>query len=131
MSQPTTVPSYQSSPSAIPSDVMAALRRRYRLTMARTIDVLRGHAGQLAVAPTAPEVLDALRREAHRIHGTAGSYGHENASDLAAAIEDRLVQWLADPAFEREIRGAVIDRFIVELSASITHNGPADLPPAR
>jgi chemotaxis protein histidine kinase CheA len=99
--------------------------------MARTLDVLRGQAAQLSVSPTAPELLDALRREAHRIHGTAGSYGHETASGLAAGIEERIVQWLADPALEREIRSAVIDRFIVELAAAITHNGPADMPPAR
>jgi HPt (histidine-containing phosphotransfer) domain-containing protein len=110
---------------------MAALRRRYRVTMERTLDVLRGYAAQLSIAPTSPDLLDALRREVHRIHGTAGSYGHENASGLAAAVEDRLIQWLADPAFEREIRGTTIDRFILELSAAITHNGPADMPPAR
>jgi len=120
-----------SQPGTIPPDVLQALQDRYRVTMATTIEVLRGYAAQLAVTPTAPATLDALRRETHRIHGTAGSYGHETASRLAAAAEVRAVQWAADPTLDRAERAGIVSRFVADLSAAVTHNGPADMPPTR
>ena len=54
------------------SDALRTLRERFRETSAGTIALLEDLARQLAADPSAPETVSALRRELHRVHGTAG-----------------------------------------------------------
>lgn len=67
--------------------VLAKLRERFAATAGNTLKAFEVLADQLQRTPTAPEVVDALRRELHRVHGTAGSYGFLEASRLSAALE--------------------------------------------
>ena len=67
----------------IPPEMMRALRERFRASTLRTCAAFRTLGMQLAATPDAPEVVDAVRRELHRVHGTAGSYGFREASKLA------------------------------------------------
>ncbi|GAC1516088.1 MAG: hypothetical protein NVS1B4_09330 [Gemmatimonadaceae bacterium] len=71
---------------------------------------------QLSEAPTSSELLDALRRELHRVRGTAGTFGFPEASRLAGVLEDRTIEWSTDPALDVERRAAVIDHFATALS---------------
>jgi chemotaxis protein histidine kinase CheA len=116
---------------ALPPDVLRALQERYRGTLTNTLELLRGMARELNAAATAPETLDALRRELHRVHGTAGSYGYDLASRVAGTLEACVIRWSADPLLDRDERGAVVDRFVAELEAAFKRNEPADSPPAR
>ncbi len=115
----------------LPPDVLRALQDRYRGTVASTLDLLRGMARVLSATPTAPETLDALRRELHRVHGTAGSYGYDLASRVAATLEACVIRWSVDPLLDRDERAAVVDRFVAELEAAFKHDEPAEHPPAR
>ena len=91
---------------------LATLRDRFRVSNVKTLDAFRALALQLSAAPTASEVLDALRGELHRVRGTAGSYGYEDASHLAGKLEERVVGWAADPALDTETRATMIAHFV-------------------
>jgi len=84
------------SPSLPPSAALAAMRQRYLTTsVPRTLEQLREIAALLAERPDAPPVLTLLRRELHRVRGTAGTYGFAAAAALCAAMEERAVTWSA------------------------------------
>jgi CheY-like chemotaxis protein/HPt (histidine-containing phosphotransfer) domain-containing protein len=109
------------------------LRERYRATIANTVAALRQIAEQLAAAPTAPEVVDALRRELHRIHGTAGSYGFADASRLAAELEQAAVRWAIDANMDVDRRGTMTADFADALELCVegtkgTHPAPPPRP---
>jgi DNA-binding response OmpR family regulator len=112
-------------PSADLTDVLAKLRERYAASAANTVSAFTQLAEQLQRNPVAPEVVDALRRELHRVHGTAGSYGFHDASRLAAALELVALRWEADPALDRSRRGAIVRQFSVALSAALDEHHPA------
>ena len=104
-------------------EALAALRERYRATSATSVAALRRLAAQLVLSPDASEVVEALRRELHRVHGTAGTYGFPEASRLAAQLEERAIQWAGNPALDRGRRGAMTAHFAEALEARLC--GPA------
>ena len=104
------------TPQTQQADALRALRARFRATSSNTIDAFRRLARHLTAAPDAPEVIEALRRELHRVHGTAGSYGFMEASRLAAKIEERVLGWAAAPARERDQRATIIEHFASALA---------------
>ncbi len=93
-------------------------------------EYLRGARDQLgAIAELAERLiasgddtaaLEALRRDAHRLRGSAGSFGFHQASVVAAELEDAAKQWLDHPA-----NGGVGDRgqearaFVRRLAAAL------------
>jgi hypothetical protein len=101
------------------TEALRVLRERYRASVANTVAGFRYLAAQLTVAPEKPEVLQAVRRELHRVHGTAGSFGFPDASRLAGVLEARAVRWAADPAFDRGTRGAIIAHFASAVEAHV------------
>jgi DNA-binding response OmpR family regulator len=113
-------------PSADLTDVLAKLRERYAASAANTVSAFTQLAEQLQRNPVAPEVVDALRRELHRVHGTAGSYGFHDASRLAAALELVALRWEADPALDRSRRGAIVRQFSVALAAAFDGTSASD-----
>ena len=68
-----------------------------------------------------------MRRELHRISGTAGSFGFTEASILAGAFEERAVRWSGDPTFEREQRETNLRRFIAALDALLSETPAEDV----
>jgi CheY-like chemotaxis protein/HPt (histidine-containing phosphotransfer) domain-containing protein len=114
------------SPSnAQTNEALRVLRERYRVTIANTVAAFRRLSAQLAVIASAPEVVEALRRELHRVHGAAGSFGFPEASRLAAQLEDAAVRWMADPALDVDRRAAMIAEFANELEACVLGAGGA------
>ncbi len=103
----------------IPPEVMRALRERFQASTLRTCAAFRTLGIQLAATPDAPEVVDAVRRELHRVHGTAGSYGYREASNLAAKLEERAIRWATDAELDRDVRGAMIIEFAEVLSLAV------------
>ncbi|HUF28299.1 MAG TPA: response regulator [Gemmatimonadaceae bacterium] len=106
-------------PNGQVTEALRVLRERYRETSANTVAAFRRLAAQLAASPDAPEVIEVLRRELHRVHGSAGSYGFPEASRLAGMFEERAIQWAADPALERERRAAMTEHFAGALEARL------------
>jgi DNA-binding response OmpR family regulator/HPt (histidine-containing phosphotransfer) domain-containing protein len=107
---------------------LAAMRERYAAAAANTVAAFERLAEQLETVPDAAALLTALRRELHRVHGTAGSVGFEEASRLAASMETLATRWLDDPALDRERRGEVVAQFARSLRESLAQrdaDGPA------
>ena len=102
------------------SDALRTLRERFRETSAGTIALLEDLARQLGADPSAAETIAALRRELHRVHGTAGSYGFIEASRLAEKLEKRVAGWEQDPALERSQRATIIGHFVSALRLAMS-----------
>jgi CheY-like chemotaxis protein len=112
------------------TEAMRALRERYKASIANTVGGFRYLAAQLTVAPDKAEVLESLRRELHRVHGTAGSFGFPDASRLAGVLEARAVGWVTDPGSDRATRGAIIAHFASALEAHVLGTTPFAPPTA-
>lgn len=108
--------------------VLAQLREKYLASSGNTLAAFTQLAEQLQRDPTTPEVVEALRRELHRVHGTAGSYGFHEASRLAGALEPVAVKWAADAQLDRDRRAGIVRQFIRALAASLQQD-QADASP--
>ncbi|MCX5759940.1 MAG: response regulator [Gemmatimonadetes bacterium] len=75
-----------------------ALRDRFRASALAAVGRLREYATQLELDPRAAGVLDALRRELHRLRGSSGSYGFDDASERIGRMEQRAATWFIAPA---------------------------------
>ena len=93
------------------NEKLKLLRERYRASAGQIVDGFHDIARQLAAAPADDAVLEGLRRELHRVHGTAGSYGYATVSELAASLEERVAGWMADATLEAGQRAALVTDF--------------------
>lgn len=109
-------------------NVLAQLRERYLATSGTTLAALGELAEQLERSPDAPEVVGALRRELHRVRGTAGSYGFHEASRLAAALEPLAVRWAADRDLDRGRRASIVRGFVDSLALALRPDDQAADP---
>jgi chemotaxis protein histidine kinase CheA len=89
------------------SDVLRRLRDQYQASAPRLVAPFREMAVALAADPHSDEALAALRAAAHRLRGTAGSYGFIQVSEVAAAFEVQVTRWQADPSAETASRSAI------------------------
>jgi chemotaxis protein histidine kinase CheA len=104
--------------STNPDEALRLLRERFRAASPATLARLRTLAASLASAPNAAASLDALRRELHRLNGTAGSYGFKRASQLAAGMEQQVLRWGRDPSLELDDRVEILGQFIEGLAGA-------------
>lgn len=73
--------------------------------------------------------IENLRREAHKLRGSAGSFGFAQASVVAAELEDAAKQWLAQPADGVAGRGTAARGFVRRLAAALfTKQASAPVP---
>src|SRR5256885_1179365 len=70
-----------------PAELPPGLLAEYRESAGTQLQVLAGLADRLVAAGNDAEALDLLRRETHKIRGSAGSYGFWQASRLAAGMD--------------------------------------------
>lgn len=105
-------------PSSELSNTLATLRERFAASAAKTMAALTSLADHLQRTPSSVEVVDALRRELHRVHGTAGSYGFHEASRLAAGLELVASRWQSDPGCDRDRRAAIVRQLVRALAAA-------------
>jgi CheY-like chemotaxis protein len=87
------------------------------------VDLIGGLATRLVAHGDDPDVLNELRREAHKIRGSAGSYGFGEATNVAAEMEELAKGWLAGHGAPVE-RGPAAGLLVARLRAAF---GP---PPA-
>ncbi len=108
------------APSVGNTDAMlAVLRERYRSSIGATLASLDRLGGQLAETPTAAAVLESVRREVHRIHGSAGSYGFAAVSRLARVFEQRLSRWSEDVGADAGERATMVSRFTAAIRREV------------
>jgi len=65
------------------------------------------------------EAIEALRREAHRLRGSAGSFGFPQATVVAAELEEAAKQWLEQPENGVPGRGYAARGFVRRLAAAL------------
>lgn len=103
------------------------LRARFLESSGKTLDAFRVLQRQLSADPDNAEALDALRRELHRVRGTAGSYGFADAARLATALDERATAWYTDPERDRADRGEIVANFAAALADALRAT-PANEP---
>lgn len=74
-------------------EMMAELRSEYAERLPELVGDLRVALDLLRVERAAPEAIRASRLLAHRLFGTAGSYGFDTISMAAERIEATLLEW--------------------------------------
>jgi len=76
--------------------------------------------------------IEELRRDAHRLRGSAGSFGFPQASVVAAELEEAAKRWLEKPANGVGDRGQAARAFVRRLAAALFTKqaaAPAEPPP--
>ena len=112
-------------PPLSPDDLPPGLREEYLAGMRATLGVLAGIAKRLAAAGSDREALETLRRETHKIHGSAGSFGFMEASRLAAGMEATAKDWIARPGDTDMDRGGLTGWFVTRLGEMLSLTVPA------
>jgi len=112
-------------PPPSPDDLPPGLREEYLAGMRATLGVLAGIAKRLAAAGGDREALETLRRETHKIHGSAGSFGFMEASRLAAGMEATAKDWIARPGDTDMDRAGLTGWFVTRLAEMLSLTVPA------
>src|SRR5947208_823227 len=108
-----------------PPELPPGLLAEYLESARSQLGVLAGLAHRIAARSADREALDALRREIHKVHGSAGSYGFMDASRLAAGMEATVKDWVARPDDKDVDRGSVAGWFVKRLAEMLGVEVPA------
>ena len=76
-------------------------------------------AERLIAAGDDTAAIETLRRDAHRLRGSAGSFGFPQASVVAAELEEAAKKWLEKPGNGVAERGQAARSFVRRLAASL------------
>src|SRR2546427_7441667 len=119
-------------PHLPPPELPPGLVAEYLESARSQLGVLAGLAERLVVAASDREAIDALRRETHKVHGSAGSYGFMEASRLAAGMEATVKDWAARPDEPDVERGSLARWFVKRLAEllGLEVPDPSAPPPA-
>jgi len=118
-------------------EIPPGLLEEYLAGMRVLLELLVGIADRLAAVPGDTVALEELRRETHKIHGSAGSYGFTDVSRLAAGMEETVKDWVARPDDRDVDRGSLTRWFVGRLADMLRLAGPSapaaprTPPPAR
>lgn len=106
------------------------LREEYLQGVRDRLGEIAELAERLVAAGDDAEAMDQLRREAHRIRGSAGSFGFMNATEVAADLEETVKGWITHPAEGAAQRGAAARAFVRRLAAAFFTRAQAARTPA-
>src|SRR3989449_2954649 len=101
---------------ATPPELPPGLLEEYLAGMRPVLVALVGLAERLAAARNDLAALEALRRETHKIHGSAGSFGFMEVSRLAAGMEATVKDWISWPGDPEVDRGSLTRWFVARLA---------------
>src|SRR5256885_16079714 len=107
-----------------PAELPPGLLAEYLQSAATQLRVLAELADRLTVTANDTEALDGLRRETHKIRGSAGSDGFWEASRLAAGMEETAKDWGARPHEADLDRGPIAQWFVLQLAESLQLEAP-------
>src|SRR2546426_6477439 len=110
---------------ATPPELPPGLLEDYLTGMHAQLGDLAEIADRLVADNGNREALQQLRRETHKIRGSAGSYGFWAASRLAAGMEETAKDWLARPGDRDAERGPAPRWFVVRLAEIMKLQVPA------
>ncbi len=102
---------------ATPPELPPGLLEGYLAGMRTELATLATIAERLAVAKHDRAAIEALRRAAHKIHGSAGSFGFMEASRLAAGMEATAKDWAEWPDDPEVERAPLARLFVARLAA--------------
>jgi CheY-like chemotaxis protein len=119
---------------ATPPELPPGLLEEYLAGMRTELATLATIAERLAAAKHDRAAIEALRHAAHKIHGSAGSFGFMEASRLAAGMEATAKDW-ADWPNDPEVERAPLARWFVGrlaelLGLTVPRAAAAPRPPA-
>src|SRR6266516_1605100 len=126
-----TPPPLPPPPPPPPPELPPGLLAEYLESARAQLSVLAGLAERLVAAGGDREALDALRRETHKVHGSAGSYGFMAASRLAAGMEATVKDWAARPDESDVERGSLARWFVRRLAELLGLELPRASAPTR
>jgi len=86
-------------------------------------------AERLITAGDDTAAIEALRRDAHRLRGSAGSFGFPQASVVAAELEEAAKKWLEKPGNGVADRGKAARGYVRRLAAALFTKQPPPAPP--
>src|SRR3989454_408386 len=115
---------------ATPPELPPGLLEEYLAGMRPVLVALVGLAERLAAARNDLAALEALRRETHKIHGSAGSFGFMEVSRLAAGMEATVKDWISWPGDPEVDRGSLTRWFVARLAEMLGLEVPPPAPPA-
>ena len=101
---------------ATPPELPPGLLEEYLAGMRPVLVALAGLAERLAATRNDLAALEALRRETHKIHGSAGSFGFIEVSRLAAGMEATVRDWISWPGDPEVDRGSLTRWFVARLA---------------
>ncbi len=87
-------------------------------------------AERLIAAGDDTAAIETLRRDAHRLRGSAGSFGFPQASVVAAELEEAAKRWLEHPGNGVADRGQAARGFVRRLAAALFTKQAASPSPA-
>src|SRR3989442_14230434 len=122
------MPGDATPPPLPPPELPPGLLAEYLESARAQLSVLAGLAERLVAAGGDREALDALRRETHKGHGSAGSYGVMEASRPPAGMGANLKDWGAPPG-EPGVGTGPLPRRVRNPPSAARGGGVA--PPAR
>ena len=109
-------------------EIPPGLLEEYLAGMRVLLELLVAIADRLTAVPGDKVALEELRRETHKIHGSAGSYGFSGVSRLAAGMEETVKDWVARPDDRDADRGSLTRWFVGRLTEMLGLGGPAREP---
>jgi DNA-binding response OmpR family regulator/HPt (histidine-containing phosphotransfer) domain-containing protein len=118
-------------PKASIEETMEQARRQFLSTARGTLDAFDQLGAQLAAQPTAEQLLTPLRRELHRLNGSAATFGFPGVGRMAAALEAAVKKWVDDPDLDRDRRAAIVTRFARTLRGELMGDASAPSLPGR
>ena len=114
---------------ATPPELPPGLLEEYLAGMRPVLVALAGLAERLAATRNDLAALEALRRETHKIHGSAGSFGFMEVSRLAAGMEATVKDWISWPGDPEVDRGSLTRWFVARLAEMLGLEVPRPAPP--
>lgn len=104
-------------------DVLGELRIRFAASVPTEVVAWRPVIARLHDSSTSAAACLRLRREIHRIAGTAGTLGFQEAGRLSAAMELVMETWPASDFPEPSRRVRILDHFVPLLSSALQSFG--------
>jgi len=111
---------------ATPPELPPGLLEEYLAGMRTELAALATIAERLAAAKNDRGAIEALRRAAHKIHGSAGSFGFMEASRLAAGMEATAKDWADWPGNPEVDRASLARWFVARLAELLGLTVPRD-----
>ena len=99
--------------SARRAATLLALQDRFKASLAERIELIKKGGTKVLAAARDHTALAELRRHAHTLAGSAGTFGYKRVSSVAGRLEQHLDEWMKPNAVG--VNAAVLDNLIEKL----------------